>query len=191
MDNNLLAEAAKSGVFNAVVHRQDELGDPIRKADGEIALKTNWKEVAVDRQGRKYNAHVHGDKLMLDTEGYLKVRHREANATVRTIGRTEALVAKYRENGYAYYIANDDGGNIDRMRELDWEPVLEGEGSVTMNVGQARAPNTRAVLFRKPEEWYKADQEAKVERNKARFEETKAPSEEDGQYEATATSPLR
>ncbi|KKM69814.1 hypothetical protein LCGC14_1446950 [marine sediment metagenome] len=178
--------------FNEVVHVTTENGDPDRKEDGSIQLKTNWKKVAEDRQGRTYNKHVHGDEAKLDNDGFLKVRRRDPSAQKGDTSRSEAFVAKYYEKGYAFYIANDDGGRLEQMTATDWEPVMAKDGSpASMNVGQARSPNTQGRLFRKPEEWYKADQEAKIERNKARFEQTRSPKEDDGQYEATPSSPLR
>jgi len=123
------------GTFNPTVHVADEHGDPARKEDGSIKLKTNWKDVAVDRQGRKYNKHVHGDKQVLDSAGYLKVKRRDTKAGIRKTGRSEAFVAKFREAGYAYYIANDDGGRIEQMIENDWEPVLDKDGPASIKVG--------------------------------------------------------
>jgi hypothetical protein len=177
--------------FNANVHQQTENGDPDRKEDGTIRLKINWRETALDRQGRTYNKHVHGDEPVLDAEGYLKVRRRSETRPPSARSRTEALVAKYHEKGYAYYIANDIGGRIEQMQADDWEPVVAADGPVGLKVGLFNDPNAEARLFRKPEEWYQEDQEAKIRRNQARFEQTTSPKEDDGQYEATPSSPLR
>ena len=186
-----IAEPIPKMRFNEAVHEADEHGDLIRNDDGSIRLKKQWKKSAVDRQGRTYNASVHGDEHELDSEGFLKVRRRDASTQDKNISRTKALVKKHQEPGYDYYIANDDAGNLARMQSIDWEPVLDGKGPVSLNVGQARSPNTRGVLYKKPTEWNKADQAKKVERNKARYAETTSPKEEDGQYRATETSPLR
>ena len=177
--------------FNEVVHEKTEAGDPQRNEDGSIRLKRDWKKVAVDRQGRTFNPKVHGKEEKLDAAGFLTVRRRDASAKQGDVSRSEALVAKHHEKGYAFYLANDDGGRLEQMLAKDWEPVQDSEGPVGMNVGQARGPNTQARLFRKPIEWYEADQEAKIERNKERFKQTTSPKVDDGQYEATPDSPLR
>ena len=181
-------EEVPKGVFNELVHEQTKDGDPQRNDDGSIRLKKNWKKVAVDRQGRTYNKAVHGEEQELDAEGFLKVRRREAAATVSTTGRTQAFVAKYQENGYAYYIANDEGGRLEQMQANDWEPVMDKDGPASLKVGQARSHNTQARLFKKPIEWYEADQNLKIERNKARYAQTTSPKEADGQYEGKAQS---
>lgn len=177
--------------FNENVHEATDAGDPRRNQDGSIQLKTTWKKDAVDRQGRKFNPKVHGEEHKLDADGFLTVKRRETKAASGDVNRSEAFVAKYYEKGYAFYLANDDGGRLEQMTANDWEPVLGADGPAGMPVGQARGANTQARLFKKPIEWYEADQQAKVERNKARFKQTTSPKEEDGQYEATATSPLR
>lgn len=177
--------------FNPDVHQVTEEGDPKRKQDGTIQLKTSWKKDAKDRQGRTYNPQVHGESQVLDSQGYLKVRRRGAIIPIGTTNRTEAFVNKHKEEGYAYYLMNDEGGRIEQFQANDWEPVMTKDGRADMPVGQARSPGTQAVLMKKPIEWYEADQNAKIERNKARFEQTTSPKEEAGQYEATATSPLR
>ncbi len=177
--------------FNENVHEATDAGDPRRNQDGSIQLKTTWKKDAVDRQGRKFNPKVHGEEHKLDADGFLTVKRRETKAASGDVNRSEAFVAKYYEKGYAFYLANDDGGRLEQMTANDWEPVLGADGPAGMPVRQARGANTQARLFKKPIEWYEADQQAKVERNKARFKQTTSPKEEDGQYEATATSPLR
>ena len=189
MDN--LLEESVAGEFNPVVHESTENGDPKRNQDGSIQLKTNWKKVAVDRQGRGFNSHVHGEEEQLDAQGFLKVRRRDTKQAVGGVSRSAAFVEKYREKGYAYYIANDEGGRVEQMLAADWEPVLDGKGPAELAVGQARSGNAKARLFRKPEEWYLADQEAKAQANRARFEQTSSPSEEDGQYTASESSPHR
>jgi len=189
--DNLLEQAVNKGVFNGTVHEQTENGDPKRNTDGSIQLKTNWKKIAQDRQGRTFNPHVHGDEPKLDDEGYLKVRRREAKVGLGNSSRTRAALEKIREPGYAYYLANDEGGRVDQLTENDWEPVMTKEGRASMKVGQARQGNTEAIWFKKPQEWYDEDQKAKVERNKARQKQTRSPKADSDQYEATADSPLR
>lgn len=177
--------------FNQLIHESTENGDLIRNDDGSIRKKRDWKALAVDRQGRKFNEKIHIKDYDLDVDGFLKVRRRDPDAKRSGQNRTEAFVAKYREAGYAYYIANDDGGRLEQMVANDWEPVMTEDGPAKMKVGQARAPNTVGRLFRKPEEWYQADQRAKVAQNIEDFKEHSSPKEEDGQYEAKAPSPLR
>ena len=133
--DEMLEEVVDPGVFNKNVHKATKTGDPDRKDDGTIKLRADWKTKAVDRQGRKYNKHVHGDKLELDREGFIKVRRRDVQTSQANTSRTEALVAKYYEKGYAYYIFNDDGGRLEWAAEHDWEPVLDKDsGPAGMNV---------------------------------------------------------
>ena len=120
--------------FNEAVHVQDEHGDPARKENGEIKLKTNWKDKALDRQGRTYNPKVHGKERELDNMGFLKVRRRDEKISQGNTSRTEALVAKYYEKGYAYYVANDEGGRLEQMVAKDWEPDQGEDGPAEINV---------------------------------------------------------
>lgn len=179
--------------FNPTIHQSDDNGDPLRKEDGAIKLKTNWKSVALDRQGRKYNPTVHGEKPELDEEGYLKVRRRKAAKPIGTTNRTQAFIDKYHEEGYTERLVNDDGGRIDMFHSNDWEPVIDKETNqpAKMNVGQARSPNTTAVLMRKPEEWYDEDQREKRRIREEAYKHKMAPNEGKGQYEAKESSPLR
>jgi len=178
--------------FNPKVHESDEHGDPLRNADGSIRLRKDWKTHAVDRQGRKYNERVHGE-ASLDGDGYLTVRRRESTAGNRKLGRTEAVLAKYKEDGYAYYFANDEGGRHEQMIENDWERVEDPDrkAPVGLGVGRARGPNTKAYLYRKPVEWYEADQKKKREAHDIKLKSENSPNEAEGQYEAAGNTPLR
>ena len=164
-------------------------GERLRKEEGTIRLKKKWKTEAVDRQGRKFNPKVHGNEQELDSEGYLKVQRRESKGAPGSNNRTEAFVAKYKETGYAYRPVNDEGGRVEQFVQNDWEPVVDKKGRAEMPVGQARSPGTKAVLMRKPIEWYEADQKLKQVRRAAAFKQKTAPKEEQGQYEVK--SPLR
>lgn len=175
--------------FNHIVHLTNEHGDPKRGSSGDFVLKPNWKDLATDRQGRKYNPKVHGDEISLDPEGFLKVRRRGEVHLVGATNRTEAFINKYRRPGYTYYVMNDDGGRMQAFMDNDWEPVMTKDGVATMPVGQARSANTKAFLMEKPIEWYEADQRKKRERNLLNTKQKTAPK--DGQYEAEKSSPLR
>ena len=196
---NALAQVAESMVqsaplsveFNQNVHESTSNGDPARNDDGSIRLKQDWKAEALDRQGRSFNKQVHGDKPILDDAGFLKVRRRGETKLVTSTIRTEAFVQQHAELGYAYYVMNDEGGRLQQFTDNDWEPVVTGEGIATMQVGQARDQNTRAILMKKPIEWYEADQRKKREMNDYELKQTSSPKEEMGQYEANPTSPLR
>jgi len=179
--------------FNPAVHESDENKDPLRNQDGSIRLRKDWKSHAVDRQGRKFNQRVHGEEPLLDDGGYLTVRRRESKAGNQQIGRTEAVLAKYKEDGYAYYFANDEGGRHEQMIETDWERVEDQKAKrpVGLTVGMARSPNAKAFLYRKPIEWYEADQQKKREAHDIELKNTNAPKEEEGQYEADGNTPLR
>ena len=187
--DNLLEQVTDKINFNPQVHEATKDGDPLRNEDGTIRLKKNWKTEAVDRQGRKFNPKVHGNDQELDSEGYLKVRRRESKGVLGSTNRTEAFVAKYKEAGYAYRPVNDEGGRVEQFVQNDWEPVVDKKGRAEMPVGQARSPGTKAVLMRKPIEWYEADQKLKQVRRAAAFKQKTAPKEEQGQYEVK--SPLR
>lgn len=178
--------------FNKLVHVVDDLGDPKRTEDGTYRLKTDWKKTAADRQGRKYNSHVHGREAELDDEGFLTVRRRseKTNLIGRTL-RTEAFVKKYKEPGYAYYLMNDEPGRYQQFIDNDWEPVSDKDGVAKIPLGHARDPGTDGILMKKPQEWYDSDQQRKLDINKRRFKQTSSPDEEQGQYEANPPSPLR
>jgi hypothetical protein len=195
MENNLLEEFAETEkikeVFNPIVHEQTENEDPKRNEDGSIRLKRNWKDLATDRQGRKYNEQIHATQE-LDNEGFLSVKRRsDTTQLVGSTNRSRAFVDKHHEEGYAYYIMNEEGGRMEQFLANDWEPVTTKEGVVSMPVGQARGGGTTAVLMKKPKEWHEADQNRKLERNRLSTKEKTAPNEADGQYEAEANSPLR
>jgi len=144
--------------LNPLVHVVDDAGDPVRKEDGAIKLKTNWQTTAEDRKGRPFNAKIHGEKISLDGDGFIKVIRRDTKYSGKQLGRTEAFVAQYHEKGYAYYLANNESGRCQQMEMNDWEPVMTDKGPAEMPVGQARGGNTQGRLFRKPQEWYDAFQ---------------------------------
>jgi len=180
--------------FNPSVHRTTEQGDPLRREDGGIQLKKRWRDDAVDRQGRTFNAHVHGEEPELDDQGFLKVRRRgEQRNLVSTTSRTAAFVGKYSKEGYQDYVMNDEGGRMEQFVANDWVPVIDEETNepASISVGQARGPGTRAVLMRKPQEWYDEDQREKRRLNTERRKATISPDEAKGQYEADPSSPLR
>lgn len=185
------SENVDKGEFNPVVHEQTKDGDPEREWDGSIRLKSNWKTLAVDRQGRTFNKKIHVENHELDNDGYLKVRRRESNIPITAVNRTEAFVNKYKEDGYAYYVMNNEGGRMEQFTQNDWEPVMTQDGQATINVGQARGPNTKGILMKKPIEWHEADQKKKSEMRVHDFKQKIAPKEDLGQYKATETSPLR
>lgn len=186
-------EASKPKVdrsgFNPTVHQKGKHGDPIRNEDGTCKLKANWKEVATDRQGRKFNTKIHGDKPVLDDHGYLKVTRRRSAGPMKQYPKTTAFVNKHKEPGYAYYVMNDEGGRMDQFIDNDWEPVVTPEGRAELAVGQARSPGTKGVLMRKPIEWHQEDQRKKRELRNIEYKRNLAPKE--GQYEADPSSPLR
>lgn len=177
--------------FNPKVHEVTDNGDPKRNLDGSIALKKKWQDVATDRQGRIYNKRVHGDKIKLDDDGYLTVIRREAKAPPGSLTRLGAFVDLHREPGYDYYVFNDEPGELADAESRDWEPVTTKQGTATIPVGQARSPGTTGHLYRKLQEWRKADRNLKSERNQLRYEQNASPSKEDGQYSAAGNSPLR
>lgn len=171
--------------FNSAVHCQDEHGDPLRNEDGTIRLKPNWKEQARDHMGRAFNPKIHGDKPELDDDGNLKMARRDSLRKPMTASnRTEDFVSKYRENGYTYRLVNDEGGRVEKFKAHDWEPVMDRDGVATMSVGQARAPGTKAILMKKPQEWYDEDQKAKDRLLNANLERNSKPKVEEGQYDA-------
>lgn len=186
----LLEQVGDKVEFNEVVHEKTDNGDPAREEDGSIRLKKNWEDVAVDRQGRKFNEKIHAEKHELDNEGYLKVRRRGEYKPIGATNRTEAFVNKYREDGYAYYVMNNEGGRMEQFTQNDWEPVMTNEGQASLNVGQARSPNTKGILMKKPIEWHETDQKKKREMLVHDFNSKTAPKEDLGQYAVDAT-PLR
>ena len=150
--------------FNAIVHQQDEHGDPVRNEDGEIRLKTNWKTEAKDIKGRSYNPRVHGGEQKLDEQGFLKVPRRDAERTpMSATNRSEAFVEKHREPGYAYYLMADDPGRQGQFEDHDYEPVIDENGPAVLSGGQGRTPTTQLKLMKKPQEWYDEDQKAKAD----------------------------
>jgi hypothetical protein len=168
--------------FNPTIHVSDENGDPVRKEDGELRLRTNWKDLAVDKLGRKYNPRVHDD-YKLDSDGFLLVRRRDADrAPMSATNRSEAFVNKYREPGYEYYLMADDHGRQAQFEQHDWEPVMDEDGVATLAGGQGRTPNTELRLMKKPKEWYDEDQAKKELNLKADLKANTGPDESKGQY---------
>ncbi len=166
--------------FNPTVHESTRYGDPEREADGTIKLRKDWRDRAVDRQGRSFNPRIHGDQPELDTDGYIKVRRRDKVRMVSGTNRSAALVNRHREPGYSYRLVNDTHGRVEMFENADWEPVTTQDGKVSMPVGQAREASTNAILMRKPQEWYDEDQKRKWERSNAALEHETSPKE--GQY---------
>ena len=179
--------------FNKTVHCSDDNGDPLRNEDGTPRLKPNWKDAAVDHMGRKHNANLHGEKAELDENGFLKMRRRDAARKPMTAtNKTESFVSRFKEPGYAYRLVNDDPGRLDQFKKHDWEVVMDGSGVAQIDVGQARRPGTKAVLMRKPEEWYEEDQIKKDELLNAKLESETKPKTAEGQYgDGLKSSPLR
>ncbi len=180
--------------FNKTVHQADDNGDPVRNDDGTIRLKTNWKDLAVDHKGRTYNKLLHGERHELDDSGLLKMQRRDAARKPMTMtNKTADFVNRFKKanDGYSYRLFNDEGGRIAQAKQHDWEPVQDSSGVATMPVGQARQAGTKAILMRKPEEWYDADQIEKDRLLNANLESKTKPAE--GQYgEGLKTSsPLR
>lgn len=176
---NALEQANVS--FNPAIHAATEHGDPIRTEEGAIKLRSDWQDNAKDRQGRPYNPKVHGKKLELDEDGYIKVRRRENVVVSGGTNRTKALVDRHREPGYAYYLSNDAVGKVEARVAADWEPVTENGQVVSMSVGRGPSEESgRGILLRKPQEWYDEDQRAKRERNNRALENEMSPK--DGQY---------
>jgi len=175
--------------FNELVHEQDEHGDPLRTVDGDIRLKSNWKKVATDHMGRTFNAKIHGEHT-LDGKGFLKVRRRaEARMTMGSTNRSEALVKKHREPGYAYYLATEDRQAL--FEEHDWEDVVDKDGPVTLDGGQGRTAKTILKLKKKPQEWYDEDQREKARLTKENLKANTKPDESEGQYGEGLSGPLR
>jgi len=178
--------------FNKTVHQSDDHGDPVRNDDGSIRLKTNWKDVARDHKGRSFNPILHGERAELDDSGFLKMRRRdEARKPMTATNKSESFVAKYRENGYAYYLVADEPGRLDQFRQHDWEPVLDAnKGVANMSGGRGNSP--ALVLHRKPEEWYDADQKEKDRLLNVNLESKTKPTEDQyGTVDLKADSPLR
>lgn len=166
--------------FNPTVHETDEHGDGIRGENGEYRLRKNWKSVAVDKKGRKFNDKIHDGTL--DDSGHLKVKRRdEARKPMTATQKLTDLVDQHREPGYSYRVVNDEGGRIQTFQKHDWEPVMGEDGIVRVPVGQARQPGTHAVLMKKPEEWYEEDQQEKERLLNVHTESQTAP--QSGQYE--------
>jgi len=192
MSENLLEAAVNKVTFNPTVHVATENGDPARNKDGTPERKKNWAKLAKDRQGRMFNPKTHGEEAILDNEGFLTVRRRSAKPSTMNAGRSRAFVDKYKETGYTYYICNNDGGRLEQMSANDWEQVTDKDGkSAQMEVGQARSPDTKGILLRKPTEWYEADQREKRKQNDETLKDKKTPNEAMGQYDAGEPSPLR
>lgn len=178
--------------FNPTIHEANEHNDPIRNDDGSIRLKRNWKDLATDRQGRKFNKKIHGDEPRLDTQGFLTVKRRDSPRTpMNATNRSEQLVEKHREPGYAYYLMADEPGRNAQFEGHDYEPVMDEKGPVILEGGQARASDTKLKLMKKPQEWYDEDQRAKEALQRKNLEENVQPDTAEGQYAAVESSPLR
>jgi len=180
--------------FNALVHEQDEHGDPVRTVDGDIRLKSKWKNSATDPKGRKFNPKIHVQAKKgehnLDAKGFLKVKRRDAaRTTMGSTNRSEALVNKHREPGYAYYLATEDRQAL--FEEHDWEDVMDEEGPVTLDGGQGRAAKTVLKLKKKPQEWYDEDQKEKTRLIAENLKSNTKPDQSEGQYGEGLSTHLR
>ncbi len=177
--------------FNPLVHVADDHGDGVRNEDGSFRLEPKWKELATDHLGRKFNANIHGEHKLTE-QGFLKVRRRDAERLpMSATNRSQALVEKHREEGYAYYLIADDPGRQAQFENHDYEVVSDDDGPVTLSGGQGRTAVTTLKLMRKPQEWYDQDQQAKADLISRKFQEVSQPNEAEGQYAPEATSPLR
>jgi len=174
--------------FNPKVHVTDDIhGDPVRNAEGEYRLKTNWKELATDGMGRSYNPKIHGEKAELSDRGELKVVRRDGRTPMTATNRSQALVEKHRKPGYAYYLA--DSGRQGQFEAHDYEVVSDENGPATLPSG--RTADSKLVLMSKPEEWYAEDQEAKEALNSKNLKTQSSPDEEKGQYGEGLKTSLR
>lgn len=173
--------------FNESIHEQTENNDPLREESGAIRLKEDWKNFAVDKQGRMFNEKIHLKGYELDGEGYLKVKRRGASIPISSTNRSQALVNQHYEEGYHYYLMNNESGRMEQFIQNNYEVVMAGAGQVTMDVGQARGPRTQAILMRKPIEWHNEDQNKKRDLIAQNYKSSTAPQE--GQYKPDNTRP--
>lgn len=170
--------------FNPLIHVTNEHGDPIRTAEGELRLRTNWEKIvreqATDRMGRTYNPVLHGEKPEIDDEGKLKVQSRTVQGKpMGSVNLLQALKDEHAKHlhGYDSYIMNDEPGRMERMRAAGWEPVLDNGTVVRTQVGQARQPGTQAILMRKPTEWRQEETDKQAEYNRERLKASTAPAQ--------------
>ncbi len=165
----------KFTTFVKGIHESDSDGNPVRKA-GDYVLKEGWEGGARDKAGRPYDGAIHEEdrgKPVLLSDGTLKMKAPKAKGPAGAIARLR--IPDGLPTGYQYRWVNvDDRGRPDILAgEHDWSMVLIDGKTRRMSVGAARDGLTEAVLMRKPQEWYDADQKAKEARN-VTFEREKA-----------------
>lgn len=165
----------KFTTFVKGIHESDADGNPVRKA-GDYVLKEGWEGGARDKAGRPYDSDIHEEdrgKPMLLSDGTLKMKAPKAKGPAGAIARLR--IPDGLPTGYQYRWVNvDDRGRPDILAsEHDWSMAQINGAIVRKAVGAARDGLTEAVLMRKPQEWYDADQKAKETRN-VTFEREKA-----------------
>lgn len=166
----------KFTTFMPTIHEKDEAGDPIKR-NGEYVLKEGWAESARDKGGRPFDAAIHeangkGDPILL-SDGTLKMKAPVSKGPAGAILRL--AIPSGLPTGYQYRWVNvDSRGRPDILSmEHDWSMVQMNGVVVRKPVGNSRDGLTDAVLMRKPQEWYDADQRAKDKRN-VNLEKSKA-----------------
>lgn len=83
--------------------------------------------------------------------------------------------------GFIRRWVSDTHGRVERFRGMDYEPVLDEDGSQISSVVGKHTDGRRAILMETPEDWYKEAQEKKAESipDPKRMRETQAG---DGEY---------
>jgi hypothetical protein len=175
----------KFSTFMPTIHEKDEAGDPV-KVNGEYVLRKDWQAQARDKGGRPFDEAIHetgpkGDPILL-SDGTLKMKGPVSKGPAGSIQRL--AIPPGLPTGYQYRWVNiDSRGRPDILAsEHDWAMVQINGAIVRKSVGAARDGLTEAVLMRKPQEWYDADQRAKDKRN-VNLEKSKAAvKDESGEY---------
>lgn len=175
----------KFSTFMPTIHEKDEAGDPV-KVNGEYVLRKDWAAGARDKGGRPFDTAIHdanpkGEPVLL-SDGTIKMRGPVSKGPAGSIQRL--AIPNGLPTGYQYRWVNvDSRGRPDILSaEHDWAPVIMDGKIRRVSVGVARDGLTEAVLMRKPQEWYDADQRAKDKRN-VNLEKSKAAvADEAGEY---------
>jgi hypothetical protein len=171
--------------FMPSIHEKDEAGDPI-KVDGAYVLKKDWKTHARDKGGRPFDEAIHeagpkGDPVLL-SDGTLKMKAPVSKGPAGAILRL--AIPPGLPTGYQYRWVNvDSRGRPDILAsEHDWAMVLMDGKIHRKPVGNARDGLTEAVLMRKPQEWYDADQRKKDARNVSLEKSKAAVTDDSAEY---------
>ncbi len=175
----------KFTTFVPTIHEADEFKDPI-KVNGDYVLKKDWAAHARDKGGRPFDEAIHeasakGEPILL-SDGTLKMKAPVSKGPAGAISRL--AIPPGLPTGYQYRWVNVDsrGRPAVLASQHDWAEVRIDGVVKRVPVGNARDGLTDAVLMRKPQEWYDAEQRKKNDRNVSLEKSKAAVTDDSAEY---------